>query len=71
VNAREQVEMLLAAAGLATSSEQELAALVDGYPAQRTGIETLYDLPHGRYEERGLIFRADPPQADWRGSRES
>ncbi|HEX3910031.1 MAG TPA: hypothetical protein VHW67_04940 [Solirubrobacteraceae bacterium] len=65
---REQVELLLAAAGLKVSDERELAALVEGYLAQRAGIETLYELPRGRYEDHGLIFQAAPPLLDWRES---
>jgi hypothetical protein len=64
-DARSLVQVMLAAAGL-RPSEAELAALVENYPAQRAGIESLYELPGARYEDHGLVFEADPPLADWR-----
>lgn len=57
---RETVEALLAVAGLAVP-EEELAALVENYAAQRAGIELLHRLAGARREDHGLLFPAEPP----------
>ncbi|MEV4600572.1 hypothetical protein AB0K15_24610 [Amycolatopsis sp. NPDC049253] len=52
------VPALLAAAGL-TPSAEEIALMIAGYPALSESIEKLYAVPEARYEEPGLIFRAE------------
>jgi hypothetical protein len=51
------VPQLLAAAGISPSAE-EVAALVDGYPALRASLDRIQAVEAARYEEPGLIFSA-------------
>ncbi|MEW2504994.1 hypothetical protein ACQPXB_34700 [Amycolatopsis sp. CA-161197] len=52
------VPALLSAAGV-TPSAEETALLIAGYPSLSEEIEKLYAVPEARYEEPGLIFRAE------------
>jgi hypothetical protein len=59
------VRAMLAAAGLAPS-EAEIVSLCAGYPAFRTAIDVLYQVPEARYADPALRFRAaDTARADW------
>lgn len=51
------VPALLAAAGLSPSAE-EVATLVDGYPALLARIDALFAVPGVRYEEPALVYSA-------------
>ncbi|MEV0066499.1 MULTISPECIES: hypothetical protein [unclassified Amycolatopsis] len=53
------VPALLAAAGL-TPSAEETALMIADFPSRAEAIEKLYEVPEARYEEPGLIFRAEP-----------
>ncbi|GAA3542457.1 hypothetical protein GCM10022222_27680 [Amycolatopsis ultiminotia] len=58
------VRTLLTAAGL-PASESEVAAYAAGYPAQRSGLDALYELPAARYADPALRFRAGATIEDW------
>lgn len=59
------VRGMLAAAGL-SPSEDEVAALCDGYPAFRASVDALYDVADARYADPALRFRAaDTARVDW------
>ncbi|TNC25149.1 hypothetical protein [Amycolatopsis alkalitolerans] len=53
------VPALLTAAGLSPLKE-EVALMIASFPARVTEIEKLYAVAEARYEEPGLIFRAEP-----------
>lgn len=53
------VPALLAAAGI-TPSKEEVAVLIAEYPGRAEAIERLYAVGQARYEEPGLVFRAQP-----------
>ncbi|HVW43924.1 MAG TPA: hypothetical protein VHC18_21500 [Amycolatopsis sp.] len=53
------VPALLAAAGLSPLKE-EVALMIANFPARAAEIEKLYAVGEARYEEPGLIFRAEP-----------
>ena len=65
----EQAETMLDAAGLTPSDEAERKSIAERYGPLREGIEKLYDLPEGRYEDFGLTFEAEPALADWRAEQ--
>ncbi|MTD54428.1 hypothetical protein [Amycolatopsis pithecellobii] len=52
------VPALLAAAGLNPLTE-EVALMIASFPARATEIDKLYAVAEARYEEPGLIFRAE------------
>ncbi|GIJ29871.1 hypothetical protein Vqi01_50330 [Micromonospora qiuiae] len=52
----ECVRVLLAAAGL-QPTEEEIRAAVKGYPALRSALQRLHDLPIDHEEETALGFR--------------
>jgi hypothetical protein len=59
------VRGMLAAAGL-SPSEDEVAALCDGYPAFRASVDALYEVAEARYADPALRFRAaDTARVDW------
>jgi hypothetical protein len=53
------VTTLLAVAGISPTPD-EVAFYVDGYPALRASLDTLYAIDGVRYEEPGLVFSAIP-----------
>jgi len=53
------VRALLQMAGV-SPSEEEVAAMVAGFPATRAMIDSLYSMPGVRYEEPAVIFHAKP-----------
>jgi hypothetical protein len=53
------VRALLQMAGV-TPSEQEVAALIEGYEGTRAMVSALYAMPGVRYEEPAVIFDARP-----------
>jgi hypothetical protein len=59
------VRGMLAAAGL-SPSEDEVAALCDGYPSFRASVDALYEVAEARYADPALRFRAaDTARVDW------
>jgi hypothetical protein len=59
------VRGMLAAAGV-SPSQDEVAALCDGYPAFRASVDALYEVAGARYADPALRFRAaDTARADW------
>jgi hypothetical protein len=51
------VPALLSASGI-TPPEDEVAALIAGYPAMRKAADMLYDVPATIYESPAMTFRA-------------
>jgi hypothetical protein len=52
---RQIVDALLTLHGI-TPSEEEIAKLVDAYPATRAAVATLYTMQGVRYEEPAVTF---------------
>jgi hypothetical protein len=52
------IPALLAAAGL-TPPQDEIALMIADFPARADAVAKLYAVPEARYEEPGLIFRAE------------
>jgi hypothetical protein len=57
---REELERMLAAAGLPAGSEDVEAQLATVYPLMREAVAILHALPEAREEIPALRFEADP-----------
>jgi hypothetical protein len=60
------VRTLVAEAGL-NPSDEEISTLVAGYPALKSGVESLYAVAEARYAAPALVFSATPVFAEWDG----
>jgi hypothetical protein len=52
------VPALLQAAGI-SPGEEEVAVMIAALPGRAAAIESLYAVPEARYEEPGLVLRAN------------
>lgn len=58
------VDAMLAAAGIALSSE-ERGQLLEMYAQFRPGVAALCEIPEVRYEAPALVVQAEPKLAEW------